>query len=129
MFDFVVVAGTFLSICITVFTSVTLCPAATFIRAFRITRVIRLIKRARSLHVIFQTFIVTIPALTNVGGLLLLFLYIYSILGVYLFSTIKLQDDLSVHANFQTFGNAFMTMVRSSTGEAWNSIMLDAARG
>ena len=58
-----------------------------------------------------------------------MFLYIYSILGVYLFSTIKLQDDLSVHANFQTFGNAFMTMVRSSTGEAWNSIMLDAARG
>ncbi len=40
----------------------------------------------------------------------------------------KLQDDLSEHANFQTFGNAFMTMVRSSTGEAWNSIMIDVAR-
>ena len=90
IFDFVVVIGTIISICITVMTSVTLGPAATFIRAFRITRIIRLIKRARRLHVIFETFIVSIPALTNVGGLLLLFLYIYSILGVFLFSTVKL---------------------------------------
>jgi len=82
IFDFVVVVGTIGSILITLFTSITLGAATTFIRAFRISRIFRLIKRARRLKIIFETFIVTIPALTNVGGLLVLFLYIYSILGI-----------------------------------------------
>jgi len=90
VFDFIVVMGTIGSILITLFTSVTLGAATTFIRAFRISRIFRLIKRARRLKIIFETFIVTIPALTNVGGLLVLFLYIYSILGVQVFATVKL---------------------------------------
>lgn len=39
---------------------------------------------------IFDTFIVTIPSLTNVGVILLLLIYIYAILGVNLFATVKL---------------------------------------
>lgn len=35
-----------------------------------------------------------------------------------------LHDALSEHANFQTFGTAFLTMMRCSTGEGWNEIML-----
>lgn len=89
-FDFFIVIGTIISIFITLFTSVTIGPATTFIRAFRISRIFRLIKRARRLKIIFETFIVTIPALTNVGGLLVLFLYIYAILGVQIFATVKL---------------------------------------
>jgi len=48
----------------------------------------------------FETFLVTIPALTNIGGLLLLFLYIFSVLGVFLFAEVQLQSNLDVHANF-----------------------------
>ncbi|CDW88224.1 voltage-gated ion channel superfamily [Stylonychia lemnae] len=128
VFDFIVVAGTIGSILITLFTSVTLGAATTFIRAFRISRIFRLIKRARRLKIIFETFIVTIPALTNVGGLLVLFLYIYSILGVQIFATVKLQGELDENANFQTFGIAFLTLIRCSTGEAWNAIMIDSTR-
>eukprot|EP00347_Sterkiella_histriomuscorum_P005312 403357086 len=127
-FDFIVVIGTILSILLTAFTEVTIGAATTFIRAFRISRIFRLIKRARRLKVIFETFLVTIPALTNVGGLLVLFLYIYAILGVQLFATVKLQKDLDFNANFQTFGNAFLTLIRCSTGEAWNAIMVDTTR-
>lgn len=85
-FDFFVVLGTIASIFITQYTTATIGPATTFVRAFRISRLFRLIKRARRLKVIFETFIVTIPAITNVGGLLFLFIYIYSILGVFLFA-------------------------------------------
>lgn len=70
----------------------------------------------------------TIPALTNIGGLLLLFLYIYSVLGVFLFAEVQLQNTLKIHANFQSFGIAFLTLLRSSTGEAWDSIMMDTVR-
>ena len=127
-FDFFVVVGTFISVVVTILTPATIGPVTTFVRAFRITRVIRLVKRARRLKVIFETFIVTIPALANVGGLLLLFLYIYAILGVFLFADVKLQTNLSVHANFQTFGVAFLTLLRCATGESWDYVMLDAAR-
>jgi len=35
---------------------------------------------------------------------------------------------MGYHVNFQTFGNAFLTLMRCATGEAWNSIMFESAR-
>jgi len=80
-------------------------------------------RKAKSLQVIFSTLIVTFPSLANVGALLLLFIYIYSVLGMNLFAQVKLQADLNRHANFQTFTRSFMTLIRVSTGEAWYEIM------
>ena len=128
IFDFLIVLGTTIIIIITPFISIQVGPQTTIVRAFRITRILRLVKRAKSLKIIFETFIVTIPALVNVGGLLLLFLYLYSVLGVSLFAEIKLQNDLNKNANFQNFFNSFLTLFRASTGEGWNSIMHDLAR-
>ena len=89
---------------------------------------LRYIKRAKRIRVIFQTFIVTLPSLGSVGGLLMLCLYMYAVLGVFLFANIKLQDSLSTYANFQSFGLALLTLWRCSTGESWNSIMMDIMR-
>jgi hypothetical protein len=80
------------------------------------------------MRVILYTFTFVLPALTNIGGLLVLFLYIFSILGVFLFAEVKLQWYLDVHANFQSFGSAFLTLLRCATGEAWNAIMVDTMR-
>ena len=57
-----------------------------------------------------------------------MFLYIYSVLGVFLFADVKFQNNVDVHANFQSFGWAFLTLIRCCTGEAWNSIMSDLIR-
>lgn len=89
---------------------------------------LRLVKRATSLNIIFETFLITIPALANIGGLLLLFLYLYSVIGMSLFAQVKLQEDLNSHANFKTFTRSFITLFRASTGEGWNSIMHDVSR-
>jgi hypothetical protein len=77
---------------------------------------------------IFNTFVITIPSLANIGGLLFLLLYLYAVLGVFMFATVKLQGTLNEHANFQYFGIAFLTLFRISTGEAWNEIMSDTNR-
>jgi hypothetical protein len=74
--------------------------STTFIRAFRIIRVFKFVSKAKQIMVIYDTFIFTLPALTNIGGLLILFLYIYSILGVFLFAEVTLQSNLDDHANF-----------------------------
>ena len=40
----------------------------------------------------------------------------------------KLQDSLNIHANFQSFGGALLTLFRMSTGESWHMLMYDCAR-
>lgn len=102
--------------------------AVTFIRVVRVQRLLRFIKRARRIRIIFQTFIVTLPSLGSVGALLMLFMYVYSVLGVFLFAEVKLQDSLNEYANFRSFGIALNTLLRCSTGESWNQIMTDTMR-
>jgi Ion transport protein len=43
----------------------------------------------KNLRVLFDTFIVTLPAMGSIGGLLALLIYIYAILGVTIFAEIK----------------------------------------
>jgi len=71
--------------------------------------------------------IISLPKLANVMAILLLVLILYGILGVSLFSTAKKPEDgtLNYHGNFDDFWKAFITLFRSSTGEAWNEIMHD----
>jgi hypothetical protein len=38
------------------------------------------------------------------------------------------SDNLGRHVNFQSLGPSFMTLFRSTTGEAWNGIMYDLMR-
>lgn len=81
-FDFGIIIVSAVSIVLYFTITMKIKNAVTMIRAFRILRVVRLIKRAKSLNLIFNTFIVSLPALSNIGGLLLILLYLYSILGV-----------------------------------------------
>ena len=75
-----------------------------------------------------NTFLLAIPELANVGALLFLFLFLFAVLGVFLFSGIRLQENLNYHANFQDFGSALLTLFRITTGEDWQAIMYDCAR-
>lgn len=62
----------------------------TMVRAFRILRVLKLIRRAQNLHKILDTFLYALPEIANTGALLFLFLLLFSLLGVFLFSGVKL---------------------------------------
>lgn len=87
-FDLLIVVSSFFSSIFSLIFNVDFGSSTTFIRAFRITRAFKYIRKSDQLKIIFETLIVTIPALTNIGGLLLLFLYIYSVLGVFLFAEV-----------------------------------------
>lgn len=64
----------------------------------------------------------------NVGALLILFLFLFAVLGMSLFAEVKLQEYLNRHANFENFGRAILTLLRVATGESWVGIMHDCAR-
>lgn len=57
-----------------------------------------------------------------------MFLFVYSVLGVTIFSGIKQDGAINVHANFATFQNAIITLFRMATGESWHELMYDCAR-
>lgn len=63
--------------------------AATVIRAFRIMRIIRLVKKKKDIKLILDTLFNIIPQITNFIGLLFLLLFIYTALGINIFSTMK----------------------------------------
>lgn len=100
----------------------------TVIKAFRCFRIFKIIKKYKSLRILFFTFVGALPQLTYVGGLLLLFIFLYSVLGVFVFSDRKYQEAYTPHANFRNFGNATLTLFRMSTGESWHEIMYDCIR-
>ena len=126
VFDFLIVVVSYITFILGFYVSATIGPKeATIARAFRIGRIFRIIKKASFLRVIFNTIVITFPALANVGALLVLLLVIFSILGVQLFATVQLQTNLNVNANFQYFGIAFLSLLRFQTGESWNYVMTD----
>ncbi|KXZ52368.1 hypothetical protein GPECTOR_9g412 [Gonium pectorale] len=95
------------------------------LRVLRVVRVIRIIRRAKGLQRLLVTLLYSLPALGNVGGVMLLFFFCFSVIGMNLFGGIKFGDFLNRHANFNNFPNAMLLLFRMITGESWNGIMHD----
>ena len=90
VFDFLIVIGSLVFIVLKYGFKVTLLMTATqVIRALRIGRILKLFRNLKSLQVVFSTFINTLPALMNVGGLMFLIMYIFAVIGMNLFAKIK----------------------------------------
>ena len=90
IFDFLIVMSAWVGIILLQVFAIDVGSISTIIRSFRIARVLKLIKAAKNLQQIFQTFILAIPDMINVGALLVLFLFLFSVLGVSMFAEIKL---------------------------------------
>jgi hypothetical protein len=69
---------------------------------------------------IFNTFVITLHSLVNIGGLLVLIIYMYSVLGMYLFGGVKRNGIINDYINFENFFNAFITLFTVTTGDSWN---------
>lgn len=68
--------------------------------------------------------------MASLGLLLMLLIFMFSIIGMSMFALVDIDGagEMNRHVNFQQFGAAFLTLVRCSTGEAWNSIMFDSSQ-
>jgi hypothetical protein len=87
-----------------------------------------LLKRAKRLYIIFNSFIHTIPAFINVGGLIAVIIYIFAVLGNRLFANIMLSGSLDHYKNFQEPGTSIMTLIMIMTGEGWYEFMADLSK-
>jgi hypothetical protein len=125
VFDFSIVWLTIIGYIVQTTSTVSVGPVAGAVRAFRIGRLIRLVRGAPKLRELINTLVLTLPALGNISAVLFLLYFIYAVMGVQLFAKVKYGDALNEQANFQTFGSAMMMLFRSATGENWNGVMYD----
>ena len=95
-------------------------------RMFRPLRAIRLLQSTPGLRQLLRTFFFSLPAIVNVASLLLLYFFIYAVLGMQLFGTLKHGAVVNDDANFEHFGNALSLVFRMSTGEDWQAVMHEA---
>ena len=100
-------------------------PVVGLLRVLRVARIFRLIPKMKGLKTLFETLVVSLPALINVGSVLILFFFIFAIMGMNLFGLVKFGENLNRHANFKDFPSSMLVLFRMATGESWNGIMHD----
>lgn len=122
-FDFLIVLGSVIGIPL----STTFDP--TVLRIFRTARIVRVVKSVSGLKSLFASITIALAPLANVGGLVALFLFVFSIMAMHMFGQIAWDDQgyINRYSNFDTFPIAMLTLFRCATGEDWNKIM-DACR-
>lgn len=104
--------------------------ATQVLKAFRILRLIRLLRRGgQHLQLIFNTLVITMQTLSNIGGLLILFIYIYCIAGMMYFGEVKRIGNMNDYINFESFTGAFITLFTVSTGDKWSTTMASFTHG
>jgi voltage-dependent calcium channel L type alpha-1D len=126
-FDFCVVIATLASNVVESLTGTHVKSLAMIVRVIRVTRILRLVKASKGIRHILLTLYIALPGLSNITSILFLMLFIYATMGVQMFATVALGDNIDTHTNFQNFGTAFLFLMRAATGEAWNACMHDLA--
>ncbi|XP_029311373.1 LOW QUALITY PROTEIN: sodium channel protein type 4 subunit alpha A [Cottoperca gobio] len=126
VFDFVVVilsiAGTMLSDIIEkYFVSPTLFRV---IRLARIGRILRLIKGAKGIRTLLFALMMSLPALFNIGLLLFLIMFIFSIFGMSNFAYVKKEAGIDDIFNFETFGGSIICLFEITTSAGWDALLL-----
>ncbi|KAM9716338.1 sodium channel protein type 4 subunit alpha A isoform 1-T6 [Menidia menidia] len=126
VFDFIVVilsiAGTMLSDIIEkYFVSPTLFRV---IRLARIGRILRLIKGAKGIRTLLFALMMSLPALFNIGLLLFLIMFIFSIFAMSNFAYVKKEAGIDDIFNFETFGGSIICLFQITTSAGWDGLLL-----
>jgi hypothetical protein len=93
-------------------------------RTFRVLRVARLLRTMQSMQTIIGVISRSISSFVYLALLLLLFIFIYSLMGMQLFGgQFKDFEGEKPRANFDTFSTAFLTVFQILTMENWQFIL------
>jgi len=97
------------------------------IKGIRVLRVFRLINLNFAIKNYLKIILFITPQLLNILSILLMFLVIFIILGMNLFSTIKYGEVINDNVNFKDAFSSLNTLIRVLTGDQWNEIMHELA--
>ncbi|XP_043832529.1 sodium channel protein type 10 subunit alpha-like [Dromiciops gliroides] len=93
------------------------------IRLARIGRILRLIRAAKGIRTLLFALMMSLPALFNIGLLLFLVMFIYSIFGMANFAHVKREAGIDDMFNFQTFANSMLCLFQITTSAGWDGLL------
>lgn len=110
------------------------------LRSLRLLRLFKMIKQWTSIHHLLSTIAKAASEIRSFGILLILFIFIYALIGMQLFANRLHFDDSGAHiaitdpmyeksevprSNFDDFFSSSNTVFQVLTGENWNEVMYD----
>ncbi|KAM7063718.1 sodium channel protein type 10 subunit alpha isoform 3-T3 [Molossus nigricans] len=93
------------------------------IRLARIGRILRLVRAAKGIRTLLFALMMSLPALFNIGLLLFLVMFIYSIFGMASFPNVKQEAGIDDMFNFQTFANSMLCLFQITTSAGWDGLL------
>nr|XP_048279403.1 sodium channel protein type 10 subunit alpha isoform X5 [Myodes glareolus] len=93
------------------------------IRLARIGRILRLIRAAKGIRTLLFALMMSLPALFNIGLLLFLVMFIYSIFGMASFANVVEEAGIDDMFNFKTFGNSMLCLFQITTSAGWDGLL------
>lgn len=94
------------------------------IRLARIGRILRLIKGAKGIRTLLFALMMSLPALFNIGLLLFLIMFIFSIFAMSNFAYVKKEAGIDDIFNFETFGGSIICLFQITTSAGWDGLLL-----
>eukprot|EP00054_Salpingoeca_dolichothecata_P028079 m.210181 g.210181 ORF g.210181 m.210181 type:complete len:1539 (-) comp26120_c1_seq2:53-4669(-) len=95
-----------------------------FLRIFRAARLIKLLKKG-GIQRLLWTFVRSFKSLPWVALLIAMVFFVYGVVGMQVFGRVELHPDrpINTNTNFRTLPQALSLLVRSATGESWQTLM------
>lgn len=118
-FDFIITAFSIFSLVVHIFEHPEFLVVG---RLFRVLRILRLLEVSSELKEVERKIVSIIPTIFSFALLLGVLIYIYSIVGIYLFGHHKYEN-----ADFSSLGGAFLTLFTMMTLEGWVEMMYQAS--
>lgn len=89
----------------------------------RITRILHLVPFGRRIRTLLLGFMMSLPALFNIGLLLFLIMFTFSSMGMFHFAFIEKEKLIDDMFNFETFGNSMMSLIMVTTSSQWDGLL------
>jgi hypothetical protein len=110
-----------------------------WLRLFQLVRVVRVMvkiwgivkeqKELKGMRQVICAIFSALPGIFNIGGLLILLLFVFSVLARRLFWNVKRSHNINEDCNFSSFGSSLFAMMRFATLESWAGLMADMSSG
>lgn len=99
------------------------------IQIIRVLRTLSLIQNVKRLNIIFSTLASSLPGIGNTGALLFVIIYVYTVIGVQIFSSVARNSwGVSDWFNFESFPHGFLSLIAVGTGDSGPGLMLGSIR-
>lgn len=97
-------------------------------RVLKVVRLLKVMRRLQGLQKIINSLLLSLPSILNVFALSMLIVFIYSILGCFLFKGIRTGLVLNDTYNFNNFHSSIIVLLKICTREDWVHVMVDISK-